>query len=107
MSFVFYRLNLRCHPIPGHLRKTLAPAMPRPAIVDSQGFESGQRQDRAVHGKIAYHVGDKRLTDSDRQTDVASASGPHFQGAATPRSWHYSRHGTCAVFKPSAGLGIV
>src|SRR6266404_2831724 len=36
--------------------------------------------------KIVYHTCDKRLTYSDPQTAVPSATQPDFQGAATPRS---------------------
>jgi hypothetical protein len=52
-----------------------------------------------LRGDIAYHACDKRLTYSDRQTDVTSATGLDFQRAATPRCCYYSRHGTCVVFK--------
>src|ERR1043166_2914742 len=45
---------------------------------------------------------DKRLTGSERQADAASATGPDFQGAATPRSCHHSRHGSCRGCKRSA-----
>src|SRR2546426_188823 len=77
---------------------SLAPAMPRAANVDSQGFESEWREDEALNGKIGYHTCDNRLTCPKEQTDGAVATGPDFQGAATVRSCHYSRHSTCAAF---------
>jgi hypothetical protein len=55
------------YPILGRLGVPFAPAMPRVANVDSQGFESEWREGQGVDGKIAYHTCDKRLTCSEQQ----------------------------------------
>jgi hypothetical protein len=75
---------------------TFAPIMPLTANVDLQGFEGDKREPWAVEGEIVYRTCDKRLTCSDRQTDVPAATRPDFQSAAIARAGYHLWHGACA-----------